>query len=94
MSLTRFLIVKLSRVDDDLARRAISTASAQDRNDAPVPREFSRGRGAMAYALALFIRTRPVHFYLGSFGLIAFASYLMIRLGTYLATLMGGAHGW
>jgi hypothetical protein len=84
MSLTRFLIAKLSRVDDDFARRAMSTAQAQDEIDAPRPREFSDDPGAMAYALALFINHKPVHFYLGLMGLVVFTLYILVRFGTFL----------
>ena len=84
MSLTHFLIAKLSRVNDDFARRAMSTAQAQDEMDATPPREFSRGSGAMAYALALFINRRPVHFYLGLTGLIAFTLYILGRVAAFL----------
>ena len=80
MSLTPFLIAKLSRVDQDLARRALSTARAQDVMDESRPDEFSRGAGARAYGMALFISRRPVHFYLGMFGLILFPLYMLSRL--------------
>jgi hypothetical protein len=84
MSLTPFLIAKLSRVEADVARRALSTARAQDEIDAPQPEEFSRGASAMAYAMALFITRRPVHFYLGLTGLIVFAVYSLARVSTVL----------
>jgi hypothetical protein len=79
MSLTSFLIAKLSRVDEDLARRAVSTARAQDEIDAPPPDEFRRGAGARAYAMALYISRRPVHFYVGMFGLVLFPIYVLSR---------------
>jgi hypothetical protein len=84
MSLTRFLIAKLSGVDEEFARRAMSTAQAQDEIEAPPPREFSRGAGAMAYALALFINRRPVHFYLGLTGLLVFVLYIAGRVACFL----------
>lgn len=80
MSLTPLLIAKLSRVDTDVARRAMSTARAQDAIDAPRPAEFARGQGAMAYALALFVSRKPVHFYVGLSGLIAFPLYIVARV--------------
>lgn len=80
MSLTPFLIAKLSRVDKDLARRALSTARAQDVLDESRPDEFRRGEGARTYGMALFISRRPVHFYLGMFGLILFPLYMLSRL--------------
>ena len=80
MSLTPFLIAKLSRVDQDLALRALSTARAQDVLDESRPGEFSRGAGARAYGMALFISRRPVHFYVGMFGLILFPLYMLSRL--------------
>jgi hypothetical protein len=83
MSLTVLLIAKLSRVDPEIARRAMTTAGAQDDMDAPVPEEFSRGRNAMAYALALFANRRPVHFYVGLGGLLAFFVYLLVRVGIH-----------
>ena len=79
MSLTPFLIAKLSRVDQEVARRALSTAHAQDVLDESRPDEFSRGAGARAYGMALFVSRRPVHFYLGMFGLILFPSYMLSR---------------
>lgn len=92
MSLTPFLIAKLSRVDDDLARRALSTARAQDELNAPRPAEFARGAGARAYGMALFISRRPVHFYFGMFGLIAFPVYILARLVP--AMIEWGAHAY
>lgn len=71
MSLTPFLIRMLTRLDDQTVRRAMSTAAAQDDQDARPPAEFGKGRYAMAYALAMFAQRRPVHFYVGLFGLIA-----------------------
>ncbi|TDN59025.1 hypothetical protein [Paraburkholderia sp. BL10I2N1] len=93
MSLTLYLIAKLSRVEVDVAHRAMTTAGAQDEMDAPVPAEFARGPNAMAYALALFISRKPVHFYVGLAGLTAFPAYLLIRLGGYLAQLSWSGHG-
>jgi hypothetical protein len=84
MSLTPLLIAKLSRVDRDVARRAMSTARAQDEIDAPRPDEFVRGPGAMAYALALFISRKPIHFYVGLIGLIAFPAYMLVEVATFL----------
>ncbi|MGF6915946.1 hypothetical protein [Paraburkholderia sp. 40] len=80
MSLTPFLIAKLSRVDPDLARRALSTARAQDVMDESRPDEFSRGDGARAYGMALYIARMPVHFYVGMFGLILFPLYMLSRV--------------
>jgi hypothetical protein len=80
MSLTIWLIAKLSRVDSDLARRALSTARAQDEIDAPAPVDLARGTGAMAYGLALFVSRRPVQFYVGLIGLVAFFCYMGSRL--------------
>ncbi|MGU7775680.1 hypothetical protein ACV229_36695 [Burkholderia sp. MR1-5-21] len=93
MSLTPFLIATLARVDRDVARRAISTAAAQDEPDAPVPAEFARGQNAMAYALAMFIRRRPLHFYVGSAGLVAFPVYLLARATMALMSMGGAGHG-
>ena len=92
MSLTPFLIAKLSRVEIDFARRALSTARAQDEIEAPRPDEFSRGAGARAYGMALFISRRPVHFYLGMSGLIVFPLYIVSR---FVPALMGwGMHAY
>lgn len=41
-----------------------------------VPVEFHRGRRAMAYALALLIVRKPVHFYVGLTGLVIFPIYI------------------
>ncbi|MGF6652885.1 hypothetical protein OKW34_003474 [Paraburkholderia youngii] len=84
MSLTPFLIAKLSRVEPDVVRRAMSTASAIDEIEGGRPAEFSRGPNAMAFALALFVARRPVHFYLGLAGLIGFPVYLLVRIGSFL----------
>ena len=92
MSLTLILITKLSRVEPDVARRALSTARAQDEIEAPKPEEFSRGAGAMAYAMALFITRRPAHFYLGLTGLIVFAVYIVSRLAS--ALMEWGIHAY
>ncbi|RKT10583.1 hypothetical protein B0G69_8013 [Paraburkholderia sp. RAU2J] len=92
MSLTPFLIAKLSRVDLDLAQRALSTARAQDVMDESRPAEFTRGAGARAYGMALFISRRPAHFYLGMFGLILFPLYMMSRLLPVL--IEWGAHAY
>jgi hypothetical protein len=93
MSLTLFLIAKLSRVEPDVARRALSTARAQDEIGASQPAEFSHGAGAMAYAMALFITRRPVHFYLGLTGLIVFAVYIFSRLASALCEWGVHAYG-
>ncbi|MDQ7980310.1 hypothetical protein QYH69_24020 [Paraburkholderia sp. SARCC-3016] len=90
MSLTIWLIAKLSRVDADLARRALSTARAQDEIDAPAPADLERGGGAMAYGLALFVSRRPVHFYVGLLGLLAFFGYMFSRFA--LAAYEFGIH--
>jgi hypothetical protein len=84
MSLTPFLIAKLSTVEPDVVRRAISTASAIDEIEGERPAEFSRGPNAMAFALALFVKRRPVHFYLGLAGLIAFPIYILVRIASFL----------
>ncbi|MGF6836466.1 hypothetical protein QF001_000333 [Paraburkholderia youngii] len=84
MSLTPFLIAKLSRVEPDVVRRAMSTASAIDEIEGGRPPEFSRGPNAMAFALALFVARRPVHFYLGLAGLVGFPVYLLVRIGSFL----------
>jgi hypothetical protein len=93
MSLTPFLIAKLSRVEPDVARRAISTASATDEIEGGRPPEFSRGPNAMAFALALFVARRPVHFYLGLAGLIGFPVYLLVRIGSFLMEWGMHVHG-
>ena len=90
MSLTIWLIAKLSRVDAEFARRALSTARAQDEPDAPVPAGFARGAGAMAYGLALVINRRPVQFYIGLGGLIAFFGYTIVQFAT--EAVMLGVH--
>ncbi|APA90382.1 hypothetical protein BJG93_32830 (plasmid) [Paraburkholderia sprentiae WSM5005] len=84
MSVTLFLIAKLSRVEPDIARRAMSTASAIDEMEGGRPAEFSRGPNAMAFALALFVARRPVHFYLGLAGLVGFPVYILVRIGSFL----------
>ncbi|MFC0402962.1 hypothetical protein [Paraburkholderia rhizosphaerae] len=83
MSLTIWLIAKLSRVDTGLARRALSTARAQDEIDAPAPTDLKHGAGAMAYGLALFVSRRPVHFYAGLAGLMAFFGYMFARIAVW-----------
>jgi hypothetical protein len=93
MSLTHFLIAKLSRVDADFARRAMSTAQAQDEIDAPRSVEFSRGPGAMAYALALFIHRKPAHFYVGLTGLVVFALFMLTHFVTFLVQWGIELHG-
>jgi hypothetical protein len=84
MSLTATLIAKLSGLDPDDAKRALSTAAAQDDPSAPAPREFARGRGARAYGLAIVIVRNPVRFWIGVAGLIAFPAYLIFRIGASL----------
>ncbi|MFP3554811.1 hypothetical protein SB861_29485 [Paraburkholderia sp. SIMBA_049] len=44
----------------------------------------------MAYALALFVSRRPVHFWLGLTGLVAFPIYILARIVTNL--LEWGVH--
>jgi hypothetical protein len=83
MSRTVWLIAKLSRVEDTVARRALSTAQSQDEMSAAPPAGFARGREALAYALAIFIVRKPVHFYLGMAGLFIFPLYLLIQVGTH-----------
>lgn len=92
MSLTPILIAKLSRVDLDLAQRALLTARAQDVMDESRPAEFTRGAGARAYGMALFVSRRPMHFYLGMFGLILFPLYMVSRLLPVL--IQWGAHAY
>lgn len=77
----------------DIARRALSTARAQDVLDETRPGEFSRGAGARAYGMALFISSRPVHFYLGMFGLIVFPLYILSRLAPVLIEWGSQAYG-
>lgn len=84
MSHTVWLIAKLSRVDERVARRALTTAQSQDDMSAAAPADFSRGREALAYALSVFIIRKPVHFYMGVTGLIVFPVYLLAQLGAYL----------
>ncbi|MGG2041451.1 MULTISPECIES: hypothetical protein [unclassified Burkholderia] len=86
MSLTHFLIRTLARLDDHTVRRVIATAAAQDEPTAQPPMEFRQGRNAMAYALAGFIARRPLQFFVGLSGLIAFPIYLVGRL-------VGGFYG-
>ena len=86
MSLTHFLIRTLARVDDHTAHRAITTAASQDDATARPPAEFQKGRHAMAYALAMFVNRRPLHFYVGLFGLIALPIYM---IGTLVGDLYG-----
>ncbi|VWC42205.1 hypothetical protein BLA23254_07061 [Burkholderia lata] len=87
MSLTPFLIRTLTRVDEYTVRRAMSTAAAQDDPLAAPPEEFRKGANAMAYSLAMFIRRRPVQFYVGLSGLIALPIYL---IGSFVGELYGG----
>jgi len=84
MSPTVFLIAKLTRSEAGLARRAVSTAMSQDDPDAPPPTEFAGGSGAMVYALAMFAARKPLHFYIGLFGLVALPIYLLIRIAEYV----------
>jgi hypothetical protein len=84
MSPTVFLIAKLTRVDPATARRAISTARSHDEPDALPPVEFARGSGARVYAMAVFAFRRPLHFYVGLFGLVAFPAYELARVVEYL----------
>lgn len=83
MSRTVWLIAKLSRVERDVARRALTTARSQDEMSAAPPTEFGRGREALAYALGIFITRKPVHFYLGLTGLVIFPVYLLVQLAMY-----------
>ena len=83
MSRTVWLIAKFSRVEDQVARRALSTARSQDEMSAAAPSDFARGREALAYALAIFIVRKPVHFYLGMAGLLIFSLYLLIQVGAH-----------
>lgn len=83
MSLTVWLIAKLSRVEEAVARRALGTAQSQDEMSAAAPGDFARGREALAYALAIFITRKPVHFYLGLAGLVIFPVYLLIEVGAH-----------
>jgi hypothetical protein len=83
MSRIVFLLAKLARVDLDVARRALTTAKAQDDPGAPPPAEFARGRNAMVYALAIMSVRKPVHLYVGVFGLVAFPIYLASRAVEY-----------
>ncbi|WP_232445371.1 hypothetical protein [Burkholderia ubonensis] len=64
----------------------MSTAAAQDYPLAMPPAEFQNGPNAMAYSLAMFIRWRPLQFYVGLFGLIALPIYL---IGTLIGDLYG-----
>lgn len=84
MSPTVWLIAKLCRVDPELAHRALESARAQDRPDAPVPAPFLSGSGARAYGLSLVVSRNLVRFYMGVGGLAAFPVYLLIRYGAYL----------
>lgn len=45
-----------------------------------VPAEFHRGRNAMAYAMALLIVRKPLHFYVGLTGLVVFPIYIAFHL--------------
>ncbi|WP_176060267.1 hypothetical protein [Paraburkholderia sp. BCC1876] len=83
MSLTVWLIAKLSRVDEPVARRALSTAQSQDEMSASPPADFAKGREALAYALAIFIERKPIHFYLGLTGLFIFPLYLLVEVGAH-----------
>lgn len=93
MSLTRFLLANLARVDKQFARRAISTAQSQDDLNTSPPPEFAGGPGAMAYALALFIHRKPVHFYVGLTGLIVFPLYMLGRVAAFLVEWGVHHHG-
>jgi hypothetical protein len=83
MSRIVFLLAKLAKVEPDVARRALTTAKAQDDPLAPPPAEFARGRNAMVYALATMKVRKPLHLHIGAFGLVAFPIYLAIRAGEY-----------
>jgi hypothetical protein len=84
MSLTVTLIAKLSGLDEADAARVFSTVRAQDDFDAAPPAQFRRGRFARAWGLAVVIVRNPVRFWIGLAGLIAFPTYLLLRLGAWL----------
>ena len=79
MSLTVTIIVKLSRVDPDLARRALDTASAFDGPGATPPVEFTNGAGARCYALATIALYRPQLFWGGVLAAIAVPVLLLVK---------------
>jgi hypothetical protein len=83
MSRIVFLLAKLAKVERDVARRALTTAKAQDDPTALPPAEFARGANAMVYALATMEVRKPLHLYLGAVGLVAFPIYLAIQVAEY-----------
>lgn len=80
MSLTVTIIAKLSRVDSDMARRALNTASAFDEPDATPPEEFTWGAGARCYALASIAVNRPQLFWGGVLAITAIPLLAVVRL--------------
>ena len=81
MSLSITLIAKLSRVDTELARRAWNTIGALDDPDMRPPGDFRAGEGARCYALARYVRARPIQFYFGLVGLVAFPTSMVVKYG-------------
>lgn len=75
MTIITSAIAKLLRTDEDMVKRAWSTARAVDSVETVPPKEFGSGKGALALALAYFIINQPVVFFLGSLGLVAFMGY-------------------
>ncbi|CAD6559379.1 hypothetical protein ACFQ3P_32875 [Paraburkholderia sabiae] len=80
MSLTATIIAKLSRVDVDMARRALDTASAFDEPDATPPEQFTWGAGARCYALASICINRPQLFWGGLLATAAIPVLLIVKL--------------
>lgn len=84
MSLAISLITRLLNVDQKTAERAWLCAGAQDDPLAEPPKEFRQGAGARGYALAVFLRRRPVHFAIGAIGLVSFSGLMLWHVGRWL----------
>ena len=80
MSLTVTIIAKLSRVDSDMARRALDAAGAFDEPGATPPEEFTWGAGARCYALATIVVSRPHLFWGGLLAIGAIPLLVVVRL--------------
>ncbi|CAE6963001.1 hypothetical protein [Paraburkholderia domus] len=74
------VIAKLSRIDEQLARRAWLSAGEADSVENAIPPEFTTGKGARVYALAFVLRHYPLQCGIGTFGLLLFAFYLIGQL--------------
>jgi hypothetical protein len=71
------VIAKLSRIDEQQARRAWLSASEADSVENTIPPEFAKGKEARAYALAFVLRHYPIQSAIGTFGILLFTFYVI-----------------